>query len=83
MSTKTTDTVTGLTAPAAAGKTFDTVLADLALAAANVDIAASYADGTPVESGASGKLDWSKSLAFQNATLDGIVVDDQHEFGHD
>ena len=30
MSTKTTDTATGLTAPAAAGKTFDTVLADLA-----------------------------------------------------
>ena len=30
MSTKTTDTVTGLTASAAAGKTFDTVLADLA-----------------------------------------------------
>lgn len=30
MSTKTTDTVTGLTAPAAAGKTFDAVLADLA-----------------------------------------------------
>jgi len=30
MSTKTTDTATGLAAPAAAGKTFDTVLADLA-----------------------------------------------------
>ena len=30
MSTKTTDTVPGLTAPAAVGKTFDTVLADLA-----------------------------------------------------
>lgn len=43
---------------------------DLALAAANVDIAASYADGTPIEPGASGKLDWSKSLAFQNATLE-------------
>ena len=43
---------------------------DLALAAANVDIAASYADGTPVEPGASGKLDWSRTLAFQNATLE-------------
>jgi hypothetical protein len=43
---------------------------DLALAAANVDIAASYADGTPVETGASAKLDWSKALAFQNATLE-------------
>ena len=43
---------------------------DLALAAANVDIAASYADGTPVEPGAGSKLDWSKALAFQNATLE-------------
>jgi hypothetical protein len=43
---------------------------DLALAAANVDIAASYADGTPVEPGASSKLDWSKALAFQGATLE-------------
>ena len=43
---------------------------DLALAAENVDIAASYADGTPVEPGASSKLDWSKALAFQNATLE-------------
>lgn len=43
---------------------------DLALAAANVDIAASYADGTPMEPGASAKLDWSRTLAFQNATLE-------------
>jgi len=43
---------------------------DLALAAANVDIAASYADGTPMEPGASSKLDWSRTLAFQNATLE-------------
>ncbi len=43
---------------------------DLALAAEHVDIAASYADGTPVEPGASAKLDWSKTLAFQNATLE-------------
>ena len=43
---------------------------DLALAAANVDIAASYADGTPIEPGASAKLDWSKALAFQNAVLE-------------
>jgi hypothetical protein len=43
---------------------------DLALAAEQVDIAASYADGTPVEANASSKLDWSKTLAFQNATLE-------------
>jgi hypothetical protein len=43
---------------------------DLALAAEQVDIAASYADGTPVEANASAKLDWSKTLAFQNATLE-------------
>ncbi len=43
---------------------------DLALAAEKVDIAASYADGTPVEPGAGARLDWSRTLAFQNATLD-------------
>ena len=43
---------------------------DLALAAANVDIAASYADGTPAEPGAASKLDWNRTLAFQNATLE-------------
>ncbi len=43
---------------------------DLALAAEQVDIAASYADGTPVEANASARLDWSKTLAFQNATLE-------------
>jgi hypothetical protein len=43
---------------------------DLALAAANVDIAASYADGTPLEPNASARLDWSRTLAFRNATLE-------------
>ncbi|HSB55966.1 MAG TPA: hypothetical protein VLD58_16500 [Gemmatimonadales bacterium] len=43
---------------------------DLALASENVDIAASYADGTPMDPEASRKMDWSRSLAFQNAQLE-------------
>lgn len=43
---------------------------DLALASENVDIAASYADGTPMDPDASRKMDWSRSLAFQNAQLE-------------
>jgi len=37
---------------------------DLALAAERVDIAASYADGTPPDPQADAKLDWSRALAF-------------------
>jgi len=37
---------------------------DLALAAETADIAASFADGTPVDPGADAKLDWSKTFAF-------------------
>lgn len=43
---------------------------DLALASENVDIAASYADGTPMDPEASRKMDWSRTLAFQNAQLE-------------
>jgi hypothetical protein len=43
---------------------------DLALAAERVDIAAAYADGTPMDPDASRKLDWSKTLAFQDARLE-------------
>jgi hypothetical protein len=43
---------------------------DLALAAEKVDIAAAYADGTPMDPDASRKMDWSRSLAFQNAQLE-------------
>jgi hypothetical protein len=43
---------------------------DLALASGNTDIAASYADGTPMATDASSKMDWSQALAFQNATLE-------------
>jgi hypothetical protein len=37
---------------------------DLALAAEDVDIAAAFADGTPVDPNADSKLDWSKTFAF-------------------
>jgi len=43
---------------------------DMALASENVDIAASYADGTPMDPEASRKMDWSRSFAFQNAQLE-------------
>ncbi len=43
---------------------------DLALASHDVDIAASYADGTPMDPEASKKMDWSQALAFQNAQLE-------------
>jgi hypothetical protein len=43
---------------------------DLALASENVDIAAAYADGTPMDPEASRKMDWSRALAFQNAQLE-------------
>ena len=43
---------------------------DLALAADKVDIAASYADGTPMDPNASAKMNWKRSLAFQNAELE-------------
>lgn len=43
---------------------------DLALASAHVDIAASFADGTPMDPDASSKMDWSQALAFQDARLE-------------
>ncbi len=43
---------------------------DLALAADKVDIAASYADGTPMDPNASAKMNWKRTLAFQNAELE-------------
>ena len=43
---------------------------DLALAADGVDIAASYADGTPMDPKASARMKWSRALAFQNAQLE-------------
>ncbi|HYT72040.1 MAG TPA: hypothetical protein VEK78_11710, partial [Gemmatimonadales bacterium] len=43
---------------------------DLALAAARVDIAATFADGTPMDPQADARMDWSESLAFTGARLE-------------
>jgi hypothetical protein len=43
---------------------------DLALAAEGVDIAASYADGSPMDPRASSKMKWDLALAFHNAQLE-------------
>jgi hypothetical protein len=43
---------------------------DLALAADGVDIAASYADGSPMDPRASARLNWNRALAFHNAQLE-------------
>ena len=43
---------------------------DLALAAEQVDIAASYADGTPMDPDASRRMRWANAFAFQDAELE-------------
>ncbi len=43
---------------------------DLALASEGVDIAASFADGTPMDPAAADKMHWEKALAFQKARLE-------------
>jgi len=43
---------------------------ELALAAQHVDIAAAFADGTPMDPDADRKMDWSLALACQNARLE-------------
>ena len=43
---------------------------ELALAAEHVDIAAAFADGTPMDPQADAKLDWSASLACEGAHLE-------------
>ncbi len=43
---------------------------DLALAAGSTDIAATFADGTPMDPDADAKLDWSQSFAFTGAHLE-------------
>lgn len=42
---------------------------ELALAAVNVDIASPFSDGTPIDPNASRKMQWSRTLAFQNAEV--------------
>jgi hypothetical protein len=43
---------------------------ELALAAHDVDIAAAFADGTPMDPGADAKMDWSQAMACQDAHLE-------------
>jgi hypothetical protein len=43
---------------------------DLALAADGVDIAAAYADGSPMDPNATAGMRWERSLAFQGARLE-------------
>jgi hypothetical protein len=43
---------------------------ELALAAHDVDIAAEYADGTPMDPDADAKLDWTQALACRDAHLE-------------
>jgi hypothetical protein len=43
---------------------------DLALASEGVDIAAAYADGTPMDPDASSKMHWDRALAFHDAHLE-------------
>lgn len=43
---------------------------DLALASDGVDIAASYADGSPMDANATAKMQWDRAMAFQGATLE-------------
>jgi hypothetical protein len=43
---------------------------DLALAADGVDIAAAYADGSPMDPGATSAMRWDHALAFQGARLE-------------
>jgi hypothetical protein len=43
---------------------------DLALAAEDVDIAAPFADGTPIDPAASATMRWDRALAFQQAELE-------------
>jgi hypothetical protein len=43
---------------------------DLALAAGGVDIAASYADGDPMDPNATSRMKWDRTFAFHNAQLE-------------
>jgi hypothetical protein len=42
---------------------------ELALAARDVDIAAAFSDGTPPDDDASERMDWSRTVAFQDAEV--------------
>lgn len=42
---------------------------EVALAAAGVDVAAAYSDGTPPDPDANAKVDWSRAMAFEGAEV--------------
>jgi hypothetical protein len=43
---------------------------EMAIAGRDTDIAASFADGTPMDDGADAKMDWSRSFAFRDVRLE-------------
>lgn len=43
---------------------------ELTMAGYGVDLAGAFADGSPMDENADGKMDWKRSLAFQNARLE-------------
>ncbi len=43
---------------------------ELAMAAAEVDIAAAYSDGTPPDGRATARMDWSRAMAFEGAQVE-------------
>jgi hypothetical protein len=43
---------------------------DVALAAGDVDVAAQYSDGTPMDPRATSKMDWNRAMAFEGAVLE-------------
>ena len=43
---------------------------EMAIAGHDVDIAASFADGTPMDDGADAKMDWGRSFAFRDVRLE-------------
>ncbi len=43
---------------------------EMAMAGHLVDLAGAFADGSPMDENADGKMDWKRSMAFQNARLE-------------
>jgi hypothetical protein len=43
---------------------------DLAIAAQNADIAAAYADGTPIDEDVDARMDWKRAMAFRNVHVE-------------
>jgi hypothetical protein len=41
---------------------------ELAIAAHNADIAAAYADGTPIDEDVDSRMDWKRAMAFRDVT---------------